>query len=275
MRGVLIGAVALGLLAGGAAQAQGVSDVAGFFAAAEEQLGQSVGEAALSGSSVFVTAKGTAGIAAAAAKPYSVTAQADGPTVAEAAKARDAILDRLRAVAKRYGVQMTLEESNYLRGFAQPAPSAPRSPATPAPAAAGGPPPPPVVIRPVAAPGNRPFQASTVVQFSRPADAMMPAFLDAVHDAGVDNLGATNPQPTNPLAAAAAIFGSEPGPGVDQAVWDKAGAAAVTAARAQAEVLAAAAGRHVGPVRSIMLISRFAQGDEATVTVAARFGFAP
>ncbi len=45
--------------------------------------------------------------------------------------------------------------------------------------------------------------------------------------------------------------------------------------RHQAEALAAAGGRKLGEARQILQLNRAVQGDQAVVTVAARFGFAP
>jgi hypothetical protein len=40
-------------------------------------------------------------------------------------------------------------------------------------------------------------------------------------------------------------------------------------------VLAAAAGRQLGDVKQILFLTRTIQGSDVSVTVAARFGFAP
>jgi hypothetical protein len=105
----------------------------------------------------------------------------------------------------------------------------------------------------------------------------MPAFMDALREAGVDVLPDTN-TPANALAQLTQILGvgSPPAPGstVDEDTWSRASAAAMQAARSEAEALAAPAGRHVGTVRQVTLLSRTVQNGEATVFVAARFGFA-
>jgi hypothetical protein len=119
--------------------------------------------------------------------------------------------------------------------------------------------------------------ARVPVQFTRPSAAQMPAFMDALREAGVDVLPDTN-TPANPLAQLTQILGvgsppASPG-AVDEETWTRASAAAIQAARAEAEALAAPAGRHVGTVRQVTLLARTVQNGEATVMVAARFGFA-
>jgi hypothetical protein len=271
---VLAGAAALSMLACVQARAQGPGDVPAMLAAAEEQLGQGVGEAALGGSSVFVTAKGVARLDAPASRIYAVTIEDEGVTATDAAKGRDAKLDRLRAVAKRFSVEMTPGDYGYTRPNP---PVAPIRTIIPAPAAAApGAAPPPLAIAPIGGPKPSPrlFTANVAVRFTRPPEASMPAFLDALHDAGVETLNAANIQPNNPVTTALLGLGAA-SPEVNEAVWTKAAAAAMAAARQQAEVLASAGGRHVGQVRQIIQLARTVQGDQATVMVAARFAFAP
>jgi hypothetical protein len=109
-----MGAVALSLMGGMAARAQGTEALSGVLVAAGEQLGQGVGEAALGGQSVFVTAKGAVKLPVPPSRPYDLTVEAQGPTAVQAAKLRDDKIEKLRAVAKRFSVQMTEGEPSYL-----------------------------------------------------------------------------------------------------------------------------------------------------------------
>ena len=277
MRHAVIGAVALSLMGGLAARAQGPEDIPGVLALAEEQLGRGVGEAALSGQSLFVTSKGAVKLPAPPTRAYELTVEAQGPTAVQAAKLRDDKVDRLRAVARRFSVQMTEGEPSYLASRSivatrvnLPATGNPPAlqipPATPPAAQAGG----NTVTNQVT--------ARVPVQFTRPPGAQMPAFIDALREAGIETLPDTN-TPANPLAQLTQMFGigGPPAPAstVDEEIWSRASAAAMQAARAEAEALAAPAGRHVGTVRQVTLLSRTVQNGEATVMVAARFGFAP
>ena len=58
-----------------------------------------------------------------------------------------------------------------------------------------------------------------------------------------------------------------------EAVWNQATADGVRKARAQAEALAEASGRRLGPVRYVSVLMRSQDGDNALVSVAVRFGF--
>jgi uncharacterized protein YggE len=260
IRRVLVGAAALSLMAVASARAQGLDDITAVLATGEEQIGQSVGEAALGGSSVYVTARGTAKLPAALAKTYAVTVEGEAPTAVAAAQVRDAKLDKLRAAARRFGVEMTVDDAGYNFG----ARAAARPFVLPTP---GVPAPPPAPAKPV-------FTTTAGVRFTRPSEAQMPAFLDAVHEAGVETFASTTAAP-NPFAQAGQLFGFGPAaPNVDPAVWEKASAAAVEAARRQAQVLAAAGGRKLGPLRQVMLLTRTIHGDAVAVSVGARFSFA-
>lgn len=261
MRPVAIGALALSIMGGSFARAQGVDDFAGLLAAFEEHFGQSVGEAMVGGQSVFVTAKGVAKIDKPVGRTYGATVEGVAETAVEAAKIRDAKLDKVRALAKRFATELTLGEANYVYGphFTPPARIVQGSP--------------PPLPAPVRTPSST-FTVSTPVRFSRLTDAGMPTFLDALHEAGIDNFSNTS-APTNIFSQATETFGfGTVGGDVDQATWDKAMAAAVSTAKLQAETLASAGGRHVGDLRQVMLLSKSVRGNEATVTVAARFGFA-
>lgn len=274
MRRVVVGAAALSLIGGAAARAQGPESLPGVLAAAGEQLGQGVGEAALGGQSVFVTARGAVKLPAPPSRSYELTVEAEAPTAMEAAKLRDDKVDKLRGVARRFSVQISLGEPSYLPARKAVAtlivPPGGRSP--------------PVQTPPASQSGSSTTATAQVtarvpVRFTRPSEAQMPAFIDALHEAGADSLPDTNAAP-NPLAQLTQIFGvggGAPAPAsvVDEETWGRASAAAMQTARAEAEALAAPGGRHVGPLRQVTLLSRSVQNGEATVMVSARFGFAP
>lgn len=273
MRRVVVGAMALSLMGAGVARAQD-SNLAGLLAVIQEHFGQSMGEAVLGGQSVFVTARGSAKLAAAVARTYDITVEAQGSTAVEAAKLRDDKVDKLRAVAKHFSLTISLGEPSYAYRAAVVLPRE----VPPQTGGAGSLPPlpiPPVQSR--TAPSSPPQMTARIpVKFSRPSASAMPAFMDALRDAGVDTLPDTNGV-ANPLAQLTELLGvggaAAPIAGIDQEVWDRASAAAIQSAHAQAEALAAPAGRHIGAMRQVLLLSRSAQGDEATVTVAVRFGF--
>jgi hypothetical protein len=271
-----MGALALSVIGGAAARAQGPEIIPGVLAAAGEQLGQGVGEAALGGQSVFVTAKGAVKLPAPPSRTYDLTVEAQGPTAVQAAKLRDDKIEKLRAVARRFTVQMTEGEPSYLanRSFAT---ARVTLPTTANPLAIQIPPATPSASPSAGNTATAQVTARVPVQFARPSAAQMPAFMDALRDAGVDTLPDTN-TPANGLAQLTQIFGvgglPAPAGAVDEDTWSRASAAAMQAARAEAEALAAPAGRHVGTVRQVTLLSRSVQNGEATVMVAARFGFA-
>jgi hypothetical protein len=271
MRRAVVGAVALCLMSGATARAQDGGDLAGLLAVMQEHFGQSMGEAVLGGQSVFVTARGVAKLPAPAARPYDLQVEAQGPTAVQAARLRDDKVDRLRAVAKRFSLQLTVGEPSYV--------TLPRAVSPPRPAIAATPG--ATLSPPIQAPGATPAPQVTAripVHFARPPEAQMPAFIDALREAGIETLPDTNGLP-NPLAQVTQMLGlggtAVSSATVDPATWDKASAAAVQAAKSEAEALASPADRHVGALRQVMLLSRSIQGDEAVVTVAARFGFAP
>jgi hypothetical protein len=115
------------------------------------------------------------------------------------------------------------------------------------------------------------FTASAALRFTRPAEASMPAFMDALHDAGIDQLTRHQRADSQPVGRRGRPVRHRPRglSDIDQAILDKAANAAVTAARAQAEVLAAA-GRHVGQVRQSLMLGKSVQGDKAVVGMIAK-----
>ena len=58
---------------------------------------------------------------------------------------------------------------------------------------------------------------------------------------------------------------------LDDSIWNAAGADAIRKARAQGEALAAAGGRTLGPVKSIIVLGRSADSGQATESLGVRF----
>jgi hypothetical protein len=189
----------------------------------------------------------------------------------EAGKVRDARLAQLRTVAKSFGIAMELGESRFTLDVDHPA-QAKRMRET---AQAN-------VLHPgVFTPADtddipKVFKARTGVRFTAPSGDHMPAFLDALRSAGVDEIsGDLNSRPPGMFQQASEILGFGSVEKIDDAIWDAASADAIRSARSQAQTLAAAAGRNVGEARQILFLAKAIQGGDAVVTIAVRFGFAP
>lgn len=69
------------------------------------------------------------------------------------------------------------------------------------------------------------------------------------------------------------LLGLDPTRDPGEAVWNQATADGVRKARAQAEAIAEASGRRLGPVRYVSVLMRAHDGENALVSVAVRFGF--
>jgi hypothetical protein len=122
------------------------------------------------------------------------------------------------------------------------------------------------------------FVARTGVRFKEPPAVRLPAFLDAIRAAGVDDIR-TSLTATPPglfgINASSEVLGFGSVETIDDAIWNAASAAAIRNARGQAQALAMAAGRNLGEARQILVLAKAIQGGEAVVTIAVRFGFAP
>ena len=120
--------------------------------------------------------------------------------------------------------------------------------------------------------------ARTGVRFKEPPVDRLPAFLDAVRAAGVDDIR-TNPSgPTVGLAIltqSQEVLGFGSVEKISDAIWNAAATDAIHNARNQAEALATASGRQLGEVRQVLFLTKAIQNGEAVVTIAVRFGFAP
>ena len=276
-RPVAVIALAAAMLAT-SAHAQDAGGFAGLMATAVEGVGQSLGEAATAGSSIFVTGKGYAHLPAPLTDAYFVNIEGKAASAVDAARIRDQRLDQLRAVSKRFGVDMEIGESAFSREVdteAQQSAIRKRNADRVAERTAH---PGQIVIDTTLPDASRVFIAKTGVRFKSPDAARLPAFLDALAAAGADQLseglGARGGMP-NLFSAATEVLGFGSVQAVDAAIWDKASADAVANARHQAEVLAAASGRQVGEVRQILSLARGVEGDKASVTIAVRFAFRP
>ncbi len=263
------------------AAAQQTDRIAAGLATAVEGLGQSVGESVLAGPNVFVTATGRTAISGARVSWYGTDVEGRANSAVEAARQRDSRLAAIEAEAKRFGVNFEIGAStftleydtpdrrgvqNALLGVAYP----PALNIAPVGGGAGAsaktPAPPPKLL----------FVAKANVRFQAADPTRLPDFLDAIRAAGVESLsgGPAVPGMFN-MFQNSQLLGFGDIEKVDDVTWDRASRAAMTEARRQADVLAAAAGRSVGEAQQVMSLTRAIQGGEATVTVAVRFGFRP
>jgi len=274
---IAIAACAAALTLAGPAAAQ---DLAGPVAAAVDQFGQGLAESIGGAGGVFVTAQGRAPMPAASAAPMTLTIQGEGKTAVEAVADRNAQLERVRSVATRFDVGIEVGATNYAIAEtpawmtdttedsyavwtdemavesaadaveAAAADAAPDAPAAPT------------------------ITASMQVKLDRPNEGRLPAFVDALVEAGVtdldDNLNGLNLGQLQPFLSLLGLdMARDPG----EAVWNAATADGVARARAQAEAVAAASGRPLGPVRHVSVLMRSHDGENALVSVAVRFGF--
>jgi hypothetical protein len=263
---LLLGAAMAATLVAGPALGQGSGDASGAAAAAVEAIGGELARAGVASDSVFVYAHGKVLLAGSTTEELALTAQVArrSPTAAEAVRLRDAAVEAIRSAAVRYGVRWELASSAVSLG---PQPIRFGAQAIPMP-------PPMVAPRPGAAPGaaSAPpappqFEAQATVRLGLPAGPRQGAFLDEVHAAGADSISQQTTGSFNPLAGVLGSAASD----VDPKIWDEASRKAIDAARADASVLAAAAGRRLGEARQVYLLSRSAQNGQADVVVAVRF----
>jgi hypothetical protein len=282
----LVAALAVAALA--AATPAAAQDIAGPVAAAVDQFGQSMAESMTGGPGLFVTAQGEAPLPAAASTPMTVTIKGTGKTAVEAVADRNAQLERVRSVANRFDVAMEVGATNY--AIAE-TPSwmtmDDSSAAVWADAAAAAvlaeegetrvdvelie----PLTDEPADPADTRTVTASVVVKLDRPNESRLPEFVDALVEAGVkdldDSLNGLNFGPMTPFLS---LLGLDPTRDPGEAVWNQATADGVRKARAQAEAIAEASGRRLGPVRYVSVLMRAHDGENALVSVAVRFGFA-
>lgn len=256
-------------------------DIAGPVAAAVDQFGQSLAESMTGGPGLFVTAQGEAPLPAAASTPMTVTIKGTGKTAVEAVADRNSQLERVRSVANRFDVAMDVGATNYaiaetpswMMDDAAMAAAAPEWPDGSDEVSVE-------MIEPLgdepADPADtRTVTASVAVKLDRPNESRLPEFVDALVEAGVkdldDSLNGLNFGPMTPFLS---LLGLDPTRDPGEAVWNQATADGVRKARAQAEAIAEASGRRLGPVRYVSVLMRAHDGENALVSVAVRFSFA-
>ena len=279
----LAAAVAVATLAIAAPAA--AQDLVGPVAAAVDQFGQSMAESMAGGPGLFVTAQGEAPLPGAASIPMTVTIKGSGKTAVEAVADRNAQLDRVRAVANRFDVAIEVGATNYAieespswmtdAAAADAWAAADEAAVDAAEDIAVD----VELIEPLGqdAPASidlRTVTASVQVKLDRPNESRLPGFVDALVDAGVTDLDdSLNGLNLGAMAPFISMLGLDPTRDPGEAVWNQAAADGVRKARAQAEAIAEAAGRRLGPVRYVSVLMRSHDGDNALVSVAVRFGF--
>ncbi|HYC96581.1 SIMPL domain-containing protein [Brevundimonas sp.] len=257
-------------------------DIAGPVAAAVDQFGQSMAESMTGGPGLFVTAQGEAPLPAAASTPMTVTIKGTGKTAVEAVADRNAQLERVRSVANRFDVAMEVGTTNYAIADADAwtvdtvmpgmdwssdeaeveAEVEAAVDAVMAPATLDG------------AADTRTVTASVQVKLDRPNESRLPEFVDALVEAGVTNLDdSLNGLNLGAMTPFLSLLGLDPTRDPGEPVWNQATADGVRKARAQAEAIAEASGRRLGPVRYVSVLMRSHDGENALVSVAVRFGF--
>lgn len=251
-------------------------DIAGPVAAAVDQFGQSMAESMSGGPGVFVTAQGRAPLPDAGALPMTLTVKGQGKTAAEAVAHRNTQLERIRAAANNFDVAVEVGTTNYSisedegEAWAMAADSAMDDAVADAISAA---------VDAAEADGDgvdapaRTVTASVQVKIDRPNETRLPAFVDALVEAGVtdldDSLNGLNLGQMQPFLS---LMGLDTARDPGEAVWNAATADAIARARAQAESIAAASGRPLGQVRYVSVLLRSHDGEDALVSVAVRFG---
>lgn len=257
-------------------------DIAGPVAAAVDQFGQSMAESMTGGPGLFVTAQGEAPMPAAASVPMTVTIKGTGKTAVEAVADRNAQLERVRSVANRFDVAMDVGVTNYSIAEADAwtmdsAMSAMDWNADEAAIAAAVDAAEEEVTAaavPIGETAARTVTASVQVKLDRPNETRLPDFVDALVGAGVtdldDSLNGLNLGAMTPFLS---LLGLDAARDPGEAVWNEATADAVRKARAQADAIAQASGRRLGPVRYVSVLMRSHDGENALVSVAVRFGF--
>ncbi|KQW82306.1 SIMPL domain-containing protein [Brevundimonas sp. Root1279] len=260
-------------------------DIAGPIAASLDQFGQGVAESMAGGQGLFVTAQGKARMPDAAGGMMTVTVEGKGKTAVEAVADRNAQLERIRSVANNFSVAIEVGETKYAiaeqPSWMDDAETAwTTDSAAAAEAAADAIEEAAVAVELVPAMGapaetTRTVTASVQVKLSRPNETRLPAFVDALADAGVANLSdSLNGLDFGPMGPFISLLGLDAGRDPGEAVWNAATADAVSRARAQAMAIADASGRQLGPVRHVSVLLRSHDGEHALVSVAVRFGFA-
>jgi uncharacterized protein YggE len=259
------------------ARAQSTDQWVGLMATAVEGVGQAAGEAVQGGSSLFVTATGHAKLPSPIADAFLLNIEGQSSSAVEASRKHDERLKAAREIAARFSIIIDIGTTGYSREVDQAAQRARNARVQAQIQAQGearraGATVPPVNFDQSDIPEA--FVVRTGVRFHSADPTQLPAFLDALKAAGIDDMSGNLVGPRPPvLFGAAQVLGFGGLAEVDDAVWDRASQDAMARARRQAEVLAAASGRSVGEVRQIMLLTRQVEGEDVSVTVAARYSF--
>lgn len=260
-------------------------DIAGPIAASLDQFGQGVAESMAGGQGLFVTAQGKARMPDSAGGMMTVTVEGKGKTAVEAVADRNAQLERIRSVANNFSVAIDVGETKYAIAEADEwamTSDSPWAAAAAIEAAADAAEDETVDVELIEgiggeaqpADGGRTVTASVQVKLGRPNETRLPAFVDALADAGVANLSdSLNGLDFGPMGPFISLLGLDAGRDPGEEVWNAATADAVARARAQAMAIADASGRQLGPVRHVSVLLRSHDGTSALVSVAVRFGF--
>lgn len=251
-------------------------DFAGPVAAAIDQMGQGMAESMAGGPGVFVTAQGRAPMPQGASAPMTLTLKGEGKTAAEAVASRNAKLEQIRRVANNFDLAVEVGTTTYAiseageQAWAQTIDWSAMEPGAAADAAADAL---EAAATDDAAPPARTVTASVQVRLDRPNETRMPAFVDALVEAGVtdmdDSLNGMNLGQIQPFLS---LLGLDTTRDPGEAVWNAATADAIERARGQALTIAAASGRPLGQVRYVSVLMRSHDGEDALVSVAVRFG---
>ncbi len=262
-------------MAGPMARAQDASQLASVLVGATESLGQAMGSATANGSNVFVTATGHASLATPADESYSLTIEGRAKSAVEATRQHEDRIKAAQRLAPQFRVVLDVGSTSFTSQIdsAQVQQRAAQARAQAAQIRNAGAQ--PLVMPATVSEFPTVFVVSSQVRFTTADRAQFAAFLDALGAAGgLDNGSGGYVQLMNIPNTFDFLGLGTPG-SADDAVWDKAVADAMAAARREAQVVAAQAGRQLGEVKQISVLARSVRGREASVTVAASYAFAP
>jgi hypothetical protein len=260
-------ASALALAAASSAAAQDYGNIVGMISAGADTFGQGVGQGVTGQDSVFVYAQGAAKISGQTIPEgdlYVVMVQTEAATAVEAARLRDAQIDRLRAAATRFGATVDVSDASFNLGEGGMG----RYGAIPVVAAGED-------GDKDQKPEPAKFTAKATVKVTQPTAAKAPPMLDAMRAAGAESIAADSQANNLLLRRATDMLGMSETAKVEPAVWTAANEDAMKKAREQARQLASAGGRELGAARQITYLSRSSDGQQAMVTVAVRYALLP
>lgn len=268
-------ACALALLLATAASARAQSnDIGATLAAAEEEIGQSVGQAAFAGPSVFVTATGRARLPAPLADAYYVSVKGESASAVQAVHERDQRIASILADARRLGIDAEIGDTNIALGVDPDEQNRLMDARTQRMQAALREHPGVPLSEPIIQPAKL-FMATTSLRFRSASSTSLATFMDVLHQAGVDEITRGSNLPSVPfIPQRSELMGFGSVATLDPAIWKAASEDAMRSAREQAQSLAQAAGRTLGSVRNVMVMTRSIEGGEVVEGLAVRFAFA-